>query len=241
MPDDQGRRWGTVPPGGVRSSDHGTPGAPVPVRSPTAIPPSRPVRQSPHRFAAAPPRTRRGPTQEQPVSPSFADLGVPQPIARVLDGPWHRRAVPHPDPPPCPTPSPAATSAAGPPPASGKTLAFGIPLAARVTNAAPKRPKALVLVPTRELAAQVARRAAGAAGADGPHASTPSTAASASAPSSTPCARASTSSSPAPAAWPTSSSGATCASTGSASWWSTRPTAWPTWASSPRSGACSTR
>ncbi|QYG95624.1 DEAD/DEAH box helicase [Iamia sp. SCSIO 61187] len=41
------------------------------------------------------------------------------------------------------------------PTGSGKTLAFGIPLAVRVTNASPKRPKALVLVPTRELAAQV--------------------------------------------------------------------------------------
>lgn len=40
---------------------------------------------------------------------------------------------------------------------SGKTLAFGLPLLARVagTPAAPKRPKALVLVPTRELAQQV--------------------------------------------------------------------------------------
>jgi len=40
---------------------------------------------------------------------------------------------------------------------SGKTLAFGLPMLARVagTPAAPKRPKALVLVPTRELAQQV--------------------------------------------------------------------------------------
>src|SRR3954468_677638 len=39
---------------------------------------------------------------------------------------------------------------------SGKTLAFGLPLVSRVTKAEPKRPTALVLVPTRELAAQVA-------------------------------------------------------------------------------------
>jgi superfamily II DNA/RNA helicase len=39
---------------------------------------------------------------------------------------------------------------------SGKTLAFGLPLVERVTPAAPKRPSALVLVPTRELAMQVA-------------------------------------------------------------------------------------
>jgi superfamily II DNA/RNA helicase len=40
---------------------------------------------------------------------------------------------------------------------SGKTLAFGVPLLARITpNAAAHRPHALVLVPTRELALQVA-------------------------------------------------------------------------------------
>jgi superfamily II DNA/RNA helicase len=39
---------------------------------------------------------------------------------------------------------------------SGKTLAFGLPLAERVGPASPKRPSGLVLVPTRELAVQVA-------------------------------------------------------------------------------------
>ncbi|MDP1807289.1 MAG: DEAD/DEAH box helicase, partial [Acidimicrobiales bacterium] len=38
---------------------------------------------------------------------------------------------------------------------SGKTLAFGIPLLQRITTAEPRRPKGLVLVPTRELALQV--------------------------------------------------------------------------------------
>ncbi|HEX6468854.1 MAG TPA: DEAD/DEAH box helicase [Streptosporangiaceae bacterium] len=40
---------------------------------------------------------------------------------------------------------------------SGKTLAFGLPMLARIadTAAAPRRPLALVIVPTRELAAQV--------------------------------------------------------------------------------------
>jgi len=38
---------------------------------------------------------------------------------------------------------------------SGKTLAFGLPLLERVTTARSRRPRALVLVPTRELAAQV--------------------------------------------------------------------------------------
>ena len=42
------------------------------------------------------------------------------------------------------------------PTGSGKTLAFGIPLAALSHKGAPRRPSALVLVPTRELATQVA-------------------------------------------------------------------------------------
>ena len=38
---------------------------------------------------------------------------------------------------------------------SGKTLAFGLPLLERVSKAEPRRPRALVLTPTRELANQV--------------------------------------------------------------------------------------
>jgi superfamily II DNA/RNA helicase len=41
------------------------------------------------------------------------------------------------------------------PTGSGKTLAFGLPLVARVAPARPRRPRALVLAPTRELAAQI--------------------------------------------------------------------------------------
>src|SRR5438128_1868251 len=40
---------------------------------------------------------------------------------------------------------------------SGKTLAFGLPLLERIRKAEPRRPRALVLVPTRELANQVKR------------------------------------------------------------------------------------
>jgi superfamily II DNA/RNA helicase len=43
------------------------------------------------------------------------------------------------------------------PTGSGKTLAFGLALALRTPRAKPNRPTALVLVPTRELAAQVER------------------------------------------------------------------------------------
>ena len=41
------------------------------------------------------------------------------------------------------------------PTGSGKTLAFGLPIAQRVARARPSRPRALVLAPTRELAAQI--------------------------------------------------------------------------------------
>ena len=42
------------------------------------------------------------------------------------------------------------------PTGSGKTIAFGVPMVARVTRSAPKKPHGLVLAPTRELAIQVA-------------------------------------------------------------------------------------
>jgi superfamily II DNA/RNA helicase len=41
------------------------------------------------------------------------------------------------------------------PTGSGKTLAFGIPLVATVKKAGPRKPKALILAPTRELADQI--------------------------------------------------------------------------------------
>jgi superfamily II DNA/RNA helicase len=41
------------------------------------------------------------------------------------------------------------------PTGSGKTLAFGLPLLARVSEAKPHKPRALVLAPTRELAEQI--------------------------------------------------------------------------------------
>jgi superfamily II DNA/RNA helicase len=41
------------------------------------------------------------------------------------------------------------------PTGSGKTLAFGVPLVVRVASARPRRPRALVLAPTRELASQI--------------------------------------------------------------------------------------
>jgi superfamily II DNA/RNA helicase len=46
------------------------------------------------------------------------------------------------------------------PTGSGKTLAFGLPMIIRVEKAAARRPHALVLTPTRELAEQIARELA---------------------------------------------------------------------------------
>ncbi len=87
----------------------------------------------------------------------FASLGVPRPLVRVLDRAEITR----------PFPIQSATipdALAGRDvlgrgqTGSGKTLAFGLPMLARLASSgrsAPRRPKALVLVPTRELAMQV--------------------------------------------------------------------------------------
>ena len=53
------------------------------------------------------------------------------------------------------------------PTGSGKTLGFGLPLVARLTDAKPKRPVALVLAPTRELAEQIMAELAPFAKAEG--------------------------------------------------------------------------
>ncbi len=88
------------------------------------------------------------------MSSTFAALGVPAPIERVLA----QHGIHE------PFPIQAATLADGlagrdlcgrAPTGSGKTIAFGIPLISRIGRAEPRRPRALVLVPTRELAAQV--------------------------------------------------------------------------------------
>jgi superfamily II DNA/RNA helicase len=89
------------------------------------------------------------------VSSPFLALGVPAPIAdrlaaRGIDEPFPIQAATLPD-------ALAGRDVCGKAPTgSGKTIAFGIPLVARVGKAASRKPKGLVLVPTRELAAQVA-------------------------------------------------------------------------------------
>jgi superfamily II DNA/RNA helicase/cold shock CspA family protein len=92
----------------------------------------------------------------QPAMPSttFAELGVPAELVRTLRArgmtdAFDIQAMTLPD-------GLAGRDLCGrAPTGSGKTIAFGIPLVAGVGNARPKRPRGLVLVPTRELAAQV--------------------------------------------------------------------------------------
>jgi superfamily II DNA/RNA helicase len=85
---------------------------------------------------------------------TFADLGVSPALVATL----HARGID------APFPIQALSVADGlagrdlcgrAPTGSGKTLAFGIPLATRLHRSQPHRPRGLVLVPTRELAAQV--------------------------------------------------------------------------------------
>ena len=84
----------------------------------------------------------------------FTDLGVPAAVVASLAArgiteafPIQSLAIP---------PALAGHDVCGrAPTGSGKTLAFGIPLAERVSRAQPRRPRALILAPTRELAAQI--------------------------------------------------------------------------------------
>jgi superfamily II DNA/RNA helicase/cold shock CspA family protein len=93
------------------------------------------------------------------VTTSFAALGVPEQLCaaltrRGMDEPFPIQAATVPD-------ALAGRDIAGrAPTGSGKTLAFGLAVAAQALRAGKpqsRRPRALVLVPTRELAAQVQR------------------------------------------------------------------------------------
>ncbi|WP_236047829.1 DEAD/DEAH box helicase [Paractinoplanes ovalisporus] len=106
----------------------------------------------------APEATTEEPVAEPVVVPSFAELGLPAELVRVLtrEGittPFEIQAATMPD-------ALAGRDVLGRgQTGSGKTLAFGLPLLARIAQggrARPHHPKALILVPTRELAMQVA-------------------------------------------------------------------------------------
>jgi ATP-dependent RNA helicase RhlE len=99
------------------------------------------------------------------TSPSFPDLGVSQPVvdalaARGLRTPFPIQELVLPD--ALAGRDVLARSRTG----SGKTLAFALPIVERLSPA-DRRPTALVLVPTRELASQVVGEFAGIAGARG--------------------------------------------------------------------------
>jgi superfamily II DNA/RNA helicase len=85
---------------------------------------------------------------------SFRDLGVGAPLSQCLAGLGITSPLPIQS-----TTIPDALSGrdvyAQAPTGSGKTLAFGIPLVTKAIGAKPGLPRALVLVPTRELAQQV--------------------------------------------------------------------------------------
>ncbi len=94
---------------------------------------------------------------------TFADLGVPSDLvaslaARHITEAFPVQAATLPD-------ALAGRDVCGrAPTGSGKTLAFGIPLVVGIEKSSPKRPRGLVLVPTRELAAQVAKELTAIAG-----------------------------------------------------------------------------
>src|ERR1700686_5019446 len=86
---------------------------------------------------------------------TFESLGVPDAFVRVLRTrgimsplPIQTKSIPD---------ALAGRDVSGKAPTgSGKTLAFALPMAAKLERGSPRRPRGLVLAPTRELAAQIA-------------------------------------------------------------------------------------
>jgi superfamily II DNA/RNA helicase len=88
------------------------------------------------------------------LSISFPDLGVPADLAQRLADNGITEAFPiQVD--TLPEAMRGRDLCGRAPTGSGKTLAFALPIAARVGRAKPGRPRALILTPTRELAAQI--------------------------------------------------------------------------------------
>jgi superfamily II DNA/RNA helicase len=92
--------------------------------------------------------------QETPATPTFADLGVSERLVKCLaeqgiHSPFAIQTLSIAD-------ALAGRDVCGKAKTgSGKTLAFGLPMLDRLEPAEPRRPRGLVLVPTRELALQV--------------------------------------------------------------------------------------
>ncbi|WP_433265943.1 DEAD/DEAH box helicase [Micromonospora vinacea] len=112
---------------------------------------------SPSETGTAPVATAQAEPTETTEPMSFAALGLPEPLVRALaqqgiTSPFEIQRATVPD-------ALAGRDVLGRgQTGSGKTLAFGLPMIARLATrnrARPMRPRALVLVPTRELAMQV--------------------------------------------------------------------------------------
>ncbi len=88
------------------------------------------------------------------MTTTFAQLGLPKPIIsaltrRGIEETFPIQAASIPD-------ALSGSDICGKAPTgSGKTLAFGLPLLARIDSGRPRRPRGLVLAPTRELAEQI--------------------------------------------------------------------------------------
>jgi superfamily II DNA/RNA helicase len=141
----RGRRPSSAQPAGTRPSDAATTATTATAPAVAGVPAPRPVP------AAAAPAPAEG--------ASFAELGVPAALVaslaeRGLTDPFPIQSATLPD-------TLAGRDVLGRgKTGSGKTLAFALPLVARLAASGarrtPKRPRGLVLAPTRELATQIA-------------------------------------------------------------------------------------
>ena len=126
------------------------------VEDATAVPPTESVRNQAFLEDANPPATAPAGMDEPESSLTFAQLGVPADLCAELDQlgittPFPVQAATLPD-------CLAGLDVCGQAPTgSGKTLAYGLAVMARVSEGQSGRPKALILVPVRELAEQVTR------------------------------------------------------------------------------------
>ena len=122
----------------------------------TAVPPTESVRNQVFLEDATPPAILAAGMDEPESSLTFAQLGVPADLCAELDQlgittPFPVQAATLPD-------CLAGLDVCGQAPTgSGKTLAYGLAVMARVSEGQSGRPKALILVPVRELAEQVTR------------------------------------------------------------------------------------